>query len=41
MTLSPASSGAVDPDDGDDDDGGGDDEDNDNHDLITSLLRFC
>ena len=42
MTLSPASSGAVDPDDGDaDDDGGGDDGDNDNHDLITSLLRFC
>ena len=43
MTLSPASSGAVDRDDGDDDDddGGGDDEDNDNHDLITSLLRFC
>ena len=43
MTLSPASSGAVDRDDGDgdDDDGGGDDEDNDNHDLITSLLKFC
>ena len=42
MTLSPASSGAVDrDDDDDDDDGGGDDEDNDNHDLITSLLRFC
>ena len=41
MTLSPASSGVVDRDDGDDDGGGGDDEDNDNHDLITSLLRFC
>ena len=41
MTLSPASSGALDHDDGDDDDGDGDDEDNDNHDLITSLLRFC
>ena len=43
MTLSPASSGAVDRDDGDDDDddGGGDGEDNDNHDVITSLLRFC
>ena len=41
MTLSPASSGAIDRDDGDDDGGGGDDEDNDNHDLITSLLRFC
>ena len=43
MTLSPASSGAIDRDDGDgdNDDGGGGDEDNDNHDVITSLLRFC
>ena len=43
MTLSPASPGAIDRDDGDgdNDDGGGGDEDNDNHDLITSLLRFC
>ena len=39
MTLSPASSGALDRDDDDDDDGGGDDEDNDNHDVITGLLR--